>query len=232
METTLENNMEDNSNVNSNENSNELESSVNLMEELGNEYLKKKFKSRLMAVEILTNGIGRNHSILHLGSSYMNGMLFTYISDLYLHGKLDDLDIKYTGVDAKENNVKTLNDINEELFQKVNFNSESKTAQEFLDENRDSNINYDWTVITGIFDKNNYGNEQFKFIDTILSESLNLSKFGTIFTFDSMKENSKNYNIRILTSYLDSSYGRYKISKIDDNIYVICVYKYQYSINN
>jgi hypothetical protein len=93
--------MEDNSNVNSNENSNELESSVNLMEELGNEYLKKKFKSRLMAVEILTNGIGRNHSILHLGSSYMNGMLFTYISDLYLHGKLDDLDIKYTGVDAK-----------------------------------------------------------------------------------------------------------------------------------
>jgi hypothetical protein len=219
--------------TNNSENTNqESESSVNLLEELSNEFLMKKFRARLLAMEILTNGIGRNHSILHFGSSYMDGMLFTYISDLYNNGKLEDLDIKYTAIDVKENSVNFLREKNSELFQKIDFNSESKTIQDFLDQNRNSESSYDWTVISGVFDKIKYGAEQFKFIDTILMESLNLSKFGVIFTFDGNKENSNNYNIRSINSYLDSSYGRYRITKMDDNIYVVCVFKYQYSINN
>jgi hypothetical protein len=162
----------------------------------------------------------------------MDGMLFTYISDLYNNGKLEDLDIKYTAIDVKENSVNFLREKNSELFQKIDFNSESKTIQDFIDENRNSESSYDWTVISGVFDKIKYGAEQFKFIDTILMESLNLSKFGVIFTFDGNKENSNNYNIRSINSYLDSSYGRYRITKMDDNIYVVCVFKYQYSINN
>lgn len=234
METTLENNQElethdtvDNQDI---ESTNTAEQS--LLDQLGEEYLRKKFRGRLLSMEILTYGIGKNHSVLHMGSSYMENVLFTYISDLYKNGQINDVELKYTGIDVKQDSIESLNEINKELFEKINFNSAQKPAQEFIDDAKNSGVEYDWSVITGIFDKNKYGSDQFKFVDTMLFETLNLSKFGVIFTFDASKEKSNNYSIRTFMSYLDSTYGRYKISKLDDEIYIICVYKYQYSINN
>jgi hypothetical protein len=219
METTLENEIEDVSTQNS-------------LYEQSDEFIKSKILGHMMSSEMLVNGVGKDHTILHFGSMCNDSMLFRYISQLYKNGSVPDLNIKYTSIDVNENSIEKLREIDEELFEKINNNSQSISAQEFLDNNSNKNLSYDWTLITGIFDTPIYKSDQFKFIDSLILESMKMTKYGVIFSLNLLTEMYNDYDVNPFSAYLDSTYNRYKISKLDNNTFIVCIYKYNYSINN
>lgn len=185
------------------------------------------FRDELLAREILGCGIGKTDRIVHFGSGFYDSLMFSYLSDLKSQNLIPGLEIEYTAVDIEDEKISKVKEINSNLDSPINVHLYNTTIQSFLDSNQSE---FEWSIITGIFDKRLYGEKQFEFLDKILGETLKISTEGIIFTFDTQKENDDNYSIQHILSYIDSVYSRYKVSRINEFNYVICVNKYFHSI--
>lgn len=186
------------------------------------------FRDQLLAREILSCGIGHLDSILHLGSGYSDSLVFTYLADLKSQNLVQGMDITYTAVDVDGAALDTVTEVNSRLEEPIKVHLYNQPAQVFLDENSEQ---FGWTIITGLFDENQYGEQQFQFIDKILAESLKKTTEGVIFTIDTQKElDDTTYTIQHIIAYVESTYSRYRINRINEYNYVICVHKYYHSI--
>lgn len=186
------------------------------------------FRDQLLAREILSCGIGHLDSILHLGSGYSDSLVFTYLADLKSQNLVQGMDITYSAVDVDGVALDSITEINSRLEEPINVHLYNQPAQMFLDENVEQ---FGWTIITGLFDENQYGEQQFQFIDKILAESLKKTTEGVIFTIDTQKElDDTTYTIQHIIAYVESTYSRYRINRINEYNYVICVHKYYHSI--
>lgn len=173
--------------------------------------------------EILDCGISINNSVLHLGSGYKESLLFRYFTELKNKQLVSFENFEYTAVDVDENAIEYIDLLNTKNNTLENFSSFKKSAQYFLDE---YSYNYDWTLITGIFDKNLYGGEtQFEFLDKMISKCMSISKNGVIFTFDSLKDPQKEepYEPIDIISYLEYVSDIYSVSKITKQNYVFSI---------
>lgn len=208
-----------------NQNTSEIEMQIS-QEQVMNDIL--NFRDQLLAREILSCGVGHLDSILHLGSGYSDNLVFTYLADLKAQNLVQDMAITYSAVDVDQNSLTRITDVNAKLEEPIEVNLYNQSAQLFLDENTNE---FGWTIITGLFDKNQYGEQQFQFIDKILAECLKKTTEGVIFTVDTQTEiDDPTYTIQHIIAYIESTYSRYRINRINEYNYVICVNKYYHSI--
>jgi len=196
--------------------------------ELDNEdYLfNQKIRNEILAREILNFGVRKEDSILHIGSGFRNSLLFDYLVQLKSKLLISDLNIQYTSVDTNSEISDLILSMNNKLQEPIDVTLHTDSGQNYLDNNL---LEYNWTVITGIFDTIQYQENQYDFIDKVLGESLKYSKDGVIFTLDLEKENDKTY-IQEILMMIDDSSPRYKISRLNEFDYLICIYKYFHSI--
>ena len=207
------------------QNTSEIEMQIS-QEQVMNDIL--NFRDQLLAREILSCGVGHLDSILHLGSGYSDNLVFTYLADLKAQNLVQDMAITYSAVDVDQNSLTRITDVNAKLEEPIEVNLYNQSAQLFLDENTNE---FGWTIITGLFDKNQYGEQQFQFIDKILAECLKKTTEGVIFTVDTQTEiDDTTYTIQHIIAYVESTYSRYRINRINEYNYVICVNKYYHSI--
>ena len=188
-------------NMETNQNTSETEMQIS-QEQVMNDIL--NFRDQLLAREILSCGVGHLDSILHLGSGYSDNLVFTYLADLKAQNLVQDMAITYSAVDVDQNSLTRITDVNAKLEEPIEVNLYNQSAQLFLDENTNE---FGWTIITGLFDKNQYGEQQFQFIDKILAECLKKTTEGVIFTVDTQKEiDDPTYTIQHIIAYIESTY--------------------------
>jgi hypothetical protein len=183
---------------------------------------------QLISREILSCGINTLDKINHFGSGYKNSIFFKYLLTLKNQGAVSNLGLLYNSIEPNEERQKELRNLYEEDSIGTSIEFITTSMQEYLDESNDS---VDWSIITGVLDNNLYEHQQYEFMDKMITSSLNLSNEGVIFTFDSNYQDAI-YNIEGIIRYVNNTYNRYRISKIDERHYVICIYKYYHSPTN
>lgn len=186
-----------------------------------------RFRDQLLAREILSSGVNISDKIVHFGAGYKNQLVWDYLSAIKQQNLVQEMEVIYTAVDVDAEAIASISKKNAEEQIGIDLRLVNNTMQSFIDTNTDE---FDWSIVTGIFDKNLYGDEQFQFLDKILASILNYSKEGVIFTFDSSKEKDENYGISQIINYVSSLYNRYRINRINEENYIICIYKYYHSI--
>jgi hypothetical protein len=186
-----------------------------------------RFRDQLLAREILSSGVNISDKIVHFGAGYKNQLIWDYLSAIKQQNLVQEMEVIYTAVDVDAEAITAISKKNAEEQTGIDLRLVNNTMQSFIDTNTDE---FDWSIITGIFDTNLYGEEQFQFLDKIISSLLNYSKEGLIFTFDSSKEKDENYGISQIINYVSSLYNRYRINRINEENYIICIYKYYHSI--
>ena len=200
---------------------------IHMENDIKNEYSDEQLNSNLesnffIPTSILRCGVSIHSKVLHLGSGYKNSVLFKYFNELKLRDIVDFQTFEYTGVDVNSIDIDVINELNEKNKTLKNFSSFDKSAQIFLDEYAE---HYDWTIITGLFDKYVYGFElQFEFIDKLLSKCMSISSEGVVFTFDSSKEiQNEKYRPIDIISRIEDRTDTYSVSKITKQDYVFCI---------
>jgi len=186
-----------------------------------------RFRDQLLAREILSSGVNISDKIVHFGAGYKNQLIWDYLSAIKQQNLVQEMEVIYTAVDADPEAITAISKKNSDEQTGIDLRLVNNTMQAFIDSNTDE---FDWSIVTGIFDKNLYGDEQFQFLDKIISSLLNSSKEGVIFTFDSSVEQSESYAISHIINYVSSLYNKYRINKINEENYIICIYKYYHSI--
>ena len=187
------------------------------MEELNQNYSEK-------AREIIYCGIGNHESVLHFGACD---------KDLHFIKTLDQLqlDIEYTAVDSNEDINDLLKDY-EPLERTHPWFIVNESMQEFIDNITEER--YNWTVITGVFDKPLYSERQYQFIDTVIRTCLQFSD-GVIFTINENPVYLENgnptepyfqYSILYLFSQIVGIYPKSITKKIGEGQYIFCITTY------
>lgn len=122
--------------------------------------------------EMIYCGIGNHESVLHFGACD-KGLHFIKVLDEF------GIDVQYTAVDV-EDEVNTLFSDYEPTERTHAWISVQEPMQEFIDNNNNGE-RYEWTLITGIFDKPLYSERQYQFIDTVIDSCFTFSD-NVIFT--------------------------------------------------
>lgn len=184
-------------------------------------------KTMTLTDEIIRCGIQQGESLLHFGAGYKSG---NFLFDFYQNGILSkNLNLDYHGVDADEFKLKSTKEILKTIEGADSISLVKSSMQDFVVENTKT---YDWAIITGIFDKSLYGEEQFKFIHSSINEIFNFVENGVIFTYNSSEYQEDMYNIQYMNGYVQNNYNRYSIVRINEHEYVYCINKYFISYNN
>ena len=186
-------------------------------------------EQQIVVREILTCGINTSDKVVHFGSGYKDNSFFRYLMLLRDQNLIGSISMEYTSVDVEKKVKESLLQLSEQNTLGAQIETFNTSMQEFLDENKKY---YDWSVITGLFDRNLYGDQQFQFLDKILDSCFNVSNNGIIFTFDVSKQNDDTYTVRHIISYIESKFKRYRINKVNENYYVMCIYRHYYSSTN
>lgn len=169
---------------------------------------------RNFAREIIYCGIGQYESVLHFGACD---------TDLNFIKNLDELglDIQYTAVDVKDE-VKTLFTDFEPMERTNTWISTQESMQEFIDNIEDQK--YNWTIITGVFDKPLYSERQYQFIDTTIKSCLEFSD-NVILTIDENTTSDFKYSMIYLFSHFTNGYNAVTVKKIDAGKYIFHIIK-------
>ncbi len=168
-----------------------------------------------MIEEIINCGITSESKILNFGVGYKDGILLKTLCDFW---GIDEIDLReITGVDVNINKVNTLSDI----FQNVNFSHSS--MQEYIDNVTEND--YDWTVFTGVFDNDNYGDEQHNFVLKTIELSMGISNTGVLFTLNLHPTENFSYNSVFIFASLITTYKTVFVKKFEDDNYVFCILK-------
>ena len=166
------------------------------------------------AKDIIYCGIGQQESVLHFGACD-NGLNF--IKNLDELG----LDIQYTAVDVKDE-IQTIFSDFEPLERTHTWISTQESMQEFID-NIDEQ-KYNWTIITGVFDKPLYSERQYQFIDTTIKSCLEFSD-NVILTIDENSSADFKYSMIYLFSHFTNAYDIVTVKKIDAGKYIFHITK-------
>lgn len=167
-----------------------------------------------LAREIIYLGIGPYESVLHFGACD---------NDLNFIKQLDELglDIQYTAVDTKDE-IKTLFTDFEPMEKTHHWFSLQESMQEHIDNITDER--YDWTLITGVFDKPIYSERQYQYIDTVIKSCQEFSD-NIIFSIKETTSETFQYSMLYLFSHLCSEYTIVTVKKISDNQFIFHVSK-------
>jgi hypothetical protein len=166
------------------------------------------------AKDIIYCGIGQYESVLHFGACD-NGLNF--IKNLDELG----LDIQYTAVDVKDE-IQTIFSDFEPLERTHTWISTQESMQEFIDNIDDQK--YNWTIITGVFDKPLYSERQYQFIDTTIKSCLEFSD-NVILTIDENSSADFKYSMIYLFSHFTNAYDIVTVKKIDAGKYIFHITK-------
>lgn len=170
-----------------------------------------QFKNRL-AKEIIYAGIGQYESVIHFGACD---------KDLFLLETLDEhgLDIQYTAVDTKEEIETLLSN-----FEPIERTQPWITVNESMQEHIDSidNERYNWTVITGVFDKPVYSERQYQFIDTVIQSCMQFSD-NVLFTISEKPTPIYKYSIVYLFQHFNQLYNTVMVKKVEEGKYIFCL---------
>jgi hypothetical protein len=180
-------------------------------------------KTTTLIDEIIKCGIDSDSSVIHFGSGYKNGK---FLSDLSQRNLIE----KYVGIESESERINTTVDSLIKIGSPEKFkNILNITMQDYI---VDNNETYDFAVITGIFDKQLYGDEQFQFVHSVINEMFNFVEDSVIFTYNALENQEETYNIHYMNGYIQNNYNRFSILKINENEYLYCINKYYLSYTN
>jgi hypothetical protein len=167
-----------------------------------------------LAREIIFCGIGPYESVLHFGACD---------NELNFIKQLDELqlDIQYTAVDSKDE-VKTFFTDFEPMERTMPWISVQESMQEHIDNIEDER--YNWTIITGVFDKPIYSERQYQYIDTVIKECFNFSD-NVLFTLKETFSETFQYSMLYLFSHLVAEYETVTAKKLKDDQFIFHVTK-------
>jgi len=166
------------------------------------------------ATEIIYCGIGQHESVLHFGACD-KGLDFLKTLDEF------GLDIEYTAVDVDEE-VNTLFSDFQPLERTHPWTTVQASMQEFIDEVDFERFN--WSIITGVFDKPKYSERQYQFIDTVVRKCIEFSD-NVLFTIDENASASFKYSMIYLYSHFTNQYDKVTVKKIEDGKYIFHISK-------
>ena len=164
--------------------------------------------------EIVSCGILEEDSVINFGAGHQEGRFLQTLIDY--NGTL--LEDSIVAVEPNNSKVKTLK--KNLKNQKILYVESS--LQDYIDTEPPLK---DWVVITGIFDNNLYGNQQYDFVTSVIQSSIEFSNKGVIFT---IKENvSDDFKYSMLYFFTDfvNSYNKFTVKKHGDDNYVFCIFK-------
>jgi hypothetical protein len=165
-------------------------------------------------LEILMFGIGEGDRILHAGCCY---------SKCNLLNKLEEYNIPtfYLGVDVKDE----IKEISKNYENVDNYSFAQQSIQEFIDEELDGysgdNV-FDYTILTGIFNKPIYEDNQYLFISTIIHRCMTFSD-KVIFTLDTSDYNKYNYSVLYVINNVINMYDSVAVKKVKKHNYIFCI---------
>lgn len=171
-------------------------------------------RNHILDSTILSFGIEKNQKIIHFGFGSRNSSFLHHIKDKYMD---------YTGVDANDNVVSHYK--NEPFF--LNHTFVNSTIQNYIDQNKETRKIYDWCIIDGLIDKNQYEDHQYDYIDTLIRESLYISEIGVILVIDgNYTIDDDSYNPEFITAFVGSMYNRFTTCRLNEHQYLVCIYKH------
>ena len=162
--------------------------------------------------EIIYCGIGNHESVLHFGACD-NGLHFIKVLDEF------GLDIQYTAVDTSDEIISLLSDY-EPMERTHLWMTSQESMQEFIDNNEGER--YEWTLITGVFDKPLYSERQYQFIDTVINSCLKFSD-NVIFTISEQATPAYKYSIVYLFQHFNSLCDKVAVKKVEEGKYIFCL---------
>lgn len=175
---------------------------------------KIEFRNKTLNDYIMSLGIENGNKIIHFGCGSRDKSFLKFIKDEQ---------ILYTGVDVNKNTI----DECISITNSSNINFKEMSIQTFIDEESDNITEYDWSIVESIFDKNMYSDLQYEFIDTIIRKLLTLSNIGIAIVMDGRHTIDDDvYNTDFMSAFISSMYNRYTISRLNENQFIFCIYKY------
>jgi hypothetical protein len=166
------------------------------------------------AKDIIYCGIGQYESVLHFGACD-NGLNF--IKNLDELG----LDIQYTAVDVKDE-IQTIFSDFEPMERTLSWISVNESMQEHIDNITDEK--YNWTILTGVFDKPIYSERQYQFIDTTIRSCMDFSD-NVAFTISEQPTPVYKYSMVYLFQHFTQLYNTVTIKKIYEGRYIFSITK-------
>ena len=164
--------------------------------------------------DILSFGIKPTERILHLGCGDKQTNFLHNIQNI-------NPAIFYLGVDV---DIDVINRMKESYKDFPIYSFDDSTIQNFLDftmSRYEYSLEFEHTIITGIFDKPTYKEKQYIFISTVIRKCLLFSN-SIIFTLDEYNYRDYNYNVLYVLNGLISSFNNVQMKK-KFNKYIFCV---------
>jgi len=174
--------------------------------------MEETYSKKDLLDEIIYCGIGNNESVLHFGACYFDNDFMKTLDEF-------ELDIEYTAVDVHDN-VKTFFSDYQPYERTHPWVSVQESMQEFIDNITDER--YNWTIISGIFDKPIYTNRQYVFIDEVVKNCLNFTD-NLIITIDIKETATFQYNAGFLILHFISKYKKITVKKITETTFIFCI---------
>ena len=176
--------------------------------------------------EIIDCGIVDGSSIIHFGAGHKNG---EFLKNLYDSITKRGISTKYVGVEADSEKIKsTMENLLKSDVPTTYQNIINAPMQDYIVDNTEK---YDFAVISGIFDKNVYEDNQFQFIHSVINEMFNFVEHSIIFTYNSYEHQEEMYNVHYINGYVHNNYNSYSIMRINEHEYLYCINKYYFSYN-
>jgi hypothetical protein len=167
-----------------------------------------------LGLEILSFGISRGNRILHVGACDTGLNLIDEMHNL-------DLETFYLGIDVKDQ----IQELQEEYKDIPTYAFKQKSIQDFIDEemsqSNTANV-FDYTILTGVFNKPVYGEQHYLFISTIIDRCMKFSD-KVIFTLDESNFGNFSYSILYVINNTLSAYNSVIIKKLKKNNYIFCI---------
>lgn len=164
--------------------------------------------------EIVSCGILEEDSIVNFGAGHAEGKFIETLreyNDSFLEGQV-------IGVDGNPSRIKSLT----KKFKQDNVILVENTVQDYLEFQP---VIRDWVVITGIFDNNLYGNQQYDFVTSIVDSSMGISNKGVIFTIQENISEEFRYAMIYFFTNFSTNYQRFTVKKFNDGNYIFCIFK-------
>ena len=162
--------------------------------------------------EVIFCGIGQDESLLHFGACSSGNTILKILDEF-------ELDIEYTAVDV-DSKIKTFFTDFSPDERTHPWISLQETMQNFIDTITEER--YNWTLITGIFDKPKYKEKQYQFIDAVLKECLKFSD-NVIFTIKVKEFEDFKYNTGFLLLHQFSKFNNVTAKKIKEDTYIFYI---------
>lgn len=164
--------------------------------------------------DILSFGIRPTERVLHLGCGDKQTNLLDNLQTL-------NPALFYLGIDI---DFDVIDKLKEKYSDIPTYSFDNTTIQNFLDftmHGREGNLEFEHTIITGIFDKPVYKEKQYIFISMVVKRCLQFCN-QVIFTVDDYNYRDYNYSVLYVINNLISSFDNVKMIK-KFNKYIFCI---------